>query len=134
MDSLKSELDQRGLGTVLCVDDDTMSLKLMTKVLRKIFTGISSASDGTKAIETFHKIKPQFILTDISMPGMDGITMVKEIKKIDEDIEIIFVTGHDDSSYHKIFKELNAYALTKPLDRRKLINTLKSIIKDKENE
>ena len=63
---------------------------------------VAESSDGLAALEQYKKWKPDIIFTDIRMPGMDGLTLIREIRKIDNRCEIIVVTCIED------FKVLHA--------------------------
>ena len=128
MKELKVELDHKGLGSVLCADDDLLSLDIMTRILGKIFTAISSAPDGLSGLKVYEESKPSFVLTDVSMPEMDGIEMVKAIQSKYKGVKVIFITGHDDDYFRDEFKKLNARSIIKPLDRQELIRIIKELI------
>ena len=57
---------------------------------------VSTAATGEEGIEIFKRESPSIVLTDIKMPGMDGITVLNQIKKINPDAEVIMITGHGD--------------------------------------
>ena len=57
---------------------------------------VLTAEDGKSGLEVFGKEAPPIVLTDIKMPGMDGIEVLKRIKEISPETEVIVVTGHGD--------------------------------------
>lgn len=57
---------------------------------------VLTAEDGKRGLELFEKESPPIVLTDIKMPGMDGIEVLKRIKEISPETEVIVVTGHGD--------------------------------------
>ncbi|MCK4426087.1 MAG: response regulator, partial [Deltaproteobacteria bacterium] len=57
---------------------------------------VLTAEDGKSGLELFEKEAPPIVLTDIKMPGMDGIEVLKRIKEISPETEVIVVTGHGD--------------------------------------
>jgi len=57
---------------------------------------VLTAEDGKSGLEIFAKESPPIVLTDIKMPGMDGIEVLKRIKEISPETEVIVVTGHGD--------------------------------------
>ncbi len=59
------------------------------------------ARNGIDALELYHKEHPDILLTDIRMPLMDGISLTNEIRKLDSDIKIIYLTGYQDIEYIK---------------------------------
>ena len=79
---------------ILIVDDETIMRDSLTAWLEEDdFEPISSES-GMKALELLEKDKPDVILVDIKMPGMDGITLLKKIKEKYEDIPVIMITAY----------------------------------------
>lgn len=78
---------------ILVVDDDQVLLNLFDKVLKKLGFRVILADNGRDAIDLVRKTTPDVVLLDIKMPGMDGISTLKEIKAQDPDIEVIIITG-----------------------------------------
>jgi len=60
---------------------------------------VLTAEDGKSGLEIFAKESPPIVLTDIKMPGMDGIEVLKRIKEISPETEVIVVTGHGHQTY-----------------------------------
>ena len=81
---------------VLVVDDERPILDMLDLSLSSEGYEVLTAEDGEKALEIFEKQCPKLVLTDIKMPGIDGIEVLKRIKKIDDQVEVIVITGHGD--------------------------------------
>ncbi|MGB9700564.1 MAG: response regulator [Thermodesulfobacteriota bacterium] len=80
-------------GTILIVDDEAgprESLRMILKPIYNIFT----ASNGKEALEIIQKENIDLVTLDLNMPGLSGIEVLKEIKKIKSDVEVIIVTGY----------------------------------------
>lgn len=88
-----------------------------------------TARDGEEGYGEALRLKPDIVLTDIKMPGMDGIEMSKKIKELMPDTKIIILTGHDDFKYAKeaINFSANAYIL-KPFDEDELIPVIEKVV------
>lgn len=78
---------------ILVIDDDRVLLDLFGKVLKKLGFRVSLINNGKDAIDLVRKTIPDIVLLDVKMPGMDGISVLKEIKAQDSDIEVIIMTG-----------------------------------------
>ena len=79
---------------VLAVEDDPLLKKMLCDALRQEGFKVLEANDGKKGIELALKDKPDFILVDILMPVMDGITMLKELyDKGIKDIPVIILSN-----------------------------------------
>ena len=90
---------------------------------------IYEADDGVEALELFKKYEPEIVLTDITMPSMDGLTLAKEIRKISKHTKIIILTAH--SEQEKLMKafDLNVINyLVKPINRKKLRESIEVAI------
>jgi len=87
--------------TILVVDDEVGSRDIITNSLkdRLGFKEVYVASDGKEGLEKFEKLNPDIVMTDISMPIMDGIEMVSHIKKRDREVFIVVLTAFDKSEY-----------------------------------
>ena len=79
--------------TVLHVDDDQAILDLVAKSLRKRGFTVISISDPLTALEVLSKSGARVAILDIDMPGMDGLTLLREIKHRDTGIKTIMLTG-----------------------------------------
>jgi len=81
---------------VLFIDDDEAICKVMSIDLTDAGYQVFTAADGESGINLLKKEPCQIVITDIRMPGIDGIEVVRRIKEGDPDVEVIVVTGHGD--------------------------------------
>jgi signal transduction histidine kinase len=81
---------------VLIIDDERPILEILDLSLTSEGYEVLTAENGEKALEIFEKQRPKLVLTDIKMPGIDGIEVLKRIKKVDDQVEVIVITGHGD--------------------------------------
>ncbi|HOF06315.1 MAG TPA: response regulator [Syntrophales bacterium] len=110
---------------ILCVDDEPINLMIIEVNLMAQGYEVYKAEDGLTAIRMVRDIKPQLVLLDIMMPGLNGIDTLKEIKKIDPDLPVIMVTGVTDEETAKSAVEQGAYDyVTKPIDFEYLNTTI----------
>jgi two-component system response regulator DegU len=82
---------------VLVADDQARILRAVTALLGKSFDVISLVSDGQAALEATLKLEPDLVVLDISMPGMSGIEVARELRKCSNRARIVFLTAHEDS-------------------------------------
>lgn len=78
---------------VLVVDDERMVRQLLSRVLREHGFETREASDGAAAVESLREHEFDVVVSDIAMPGLDGISLLKEIRRRDLDLPVILVTG-----------------------------------------
>jgi two-component system cell cycle sensor histidine kinase/response regulator CckA len=93
-----------GYETILLVEDDNSVRKLICITLNNLGYQVHEFSNGEES-EKFIKetdIDFDLLITDVVMPGMDGVTLAKKIREIDAGIKVIFTTGYTDS---RLFKE-----------------------------
>lgn len=81
---------------ILLVDDEEGIRKIMGISLMDAGYTVFTAANGEEAIDIFAKEHPAIVLTDIKMPGINGIQLLKRLKQEDPDAEIIMITGHGD--------------------------------------
>ena len=81
---------------ILLVDDEKGIRKVLGLVLEERGYLVLTAEDGETALDVYRNTRPQIVLTDIKMPGMDGIELLRNIKMEDPDTEVIMITGHGD--------------------------------------
>lgn len=81
---------------ILIVDDEEIIVRLLSISLRSDGYETVTAYNGEQGLEVFRAESPDIVVTDIKMPGMDGLELLKKIKEIDSEKEVIIVTGHGD--------------------------------------
>ncbi len=90
-EAFKPDLDR-----ILLIDDEPGIRKMMSLDLSADGYEVLSAEDGPSGLELFEKERPHIVLTDVKMPGLDGIEVLKRIKKAAPETEVIVITGHGD--------------------------------------
>lgn len=79
---------------ILIVDDAAFMRMMIKDILSKNgYEVVGEANDGNQAIEKYKELKPDLVTMDITMPEMDGITALKEIKKIDGSAKVIMCSA-----------------------------------------
>ena len=125
---------------VLIVDDEPMicaGLEMMVDWEKYHFAGIRKAYNGAEACEEIEKKVPDLLITDIRMPKMDGIELLKSIRERELDIRIIVLSGYDDFEYVRAMAVLGIENyLLKPVNEEEIIlnvsNVSHKIHKEKE--
>jgi len=81
---------------VLLVDDEAGIRKVLRISLEDGGYRVHTAQDAVRALEIFKEHSPPVVMTDIKMPGMNGIDLLKALKELNPDVEVIMITGHGD--------------------------------------
>ena len=82
--------------SILLVDDEEGIRKVLSILLADMGYQVHTAATGVEALRTFEKLRPPIVLTDIKMPEMDGIELLRKLKQVSPDTEVIMITGHGD--------------------------------------
>ena len=84
------------MSKILLIDDEEANVRVLSMSLRSDGHEVVSALSGETGLAVFQREEPELVLTDIKMPGMDGIEVLKRIKRLRPDVEVIIITGHGD--------------------------------------
>ena len=108
-------------GKILVVDDKANIREVLSAILTEEGYEVKASSNANKALEEIVTVLPDIVITDIRMPGMDGVDFLRVIREMDMDIPIILITayGSIESAVEAI--KIGAYDyLTKPINHEKL--------------
>jgi anti-anti-sigma factor len=106
---------------ILVIDDEKPTLMMFRLTLAAGGYEVFTAENGQQGLDAFNRERPGIVLTDIKMPGMNGIEVLKRIKEIDPLAEVIVITGHGDMDL--AIQALNLDAtdfINKPIQRHLL--------------
>jgi two-component system NtrC family sensor kinase len=84
------------MDKILLIDDEPDILRVLGISLKADGYEVIPALNGTEGLDAFSREKPEIVITDIKMPGMDGIEVLEKIKALDPNTEVIIITGHGD--------------------------------------
>ncbi len=116
---------------VLIVDDEPLSRIGLQKTINWSQYGfeiVGDADDTISAIQLYNKFKPDVIITDIYMEPVDGLTLIEKLKKLNNDLEFIVISGYNDFNYaQKAIKLGVSFYMLKPIENDDLVSSLISI-------
>jgi YesN/AraC family two-component response regulator len=112
---------------ILVIDDEKATLSMFRLFLEAYGYLVLTAENGAEGLEIFTREKPAIVITDIKMPGIDGLAVLQRIKDIDPKAGVIVITGHGDDDLAQralashavdfIHKPINKEALDAALEK-----------------
>jgi len=78
---------------ILIVDDEPLTRQSLYEILKYEGYSVNTANDGREALGVIEKQKPSVIITDLKMPGLDGLSLLKEIRNKDKNIAVVLITA-----------------------------------------
>lgn len=118
------------LGHLMVVDDDPMVSSSLARLLERAGHRVTALTEPEEALRTLAARDVDLVLSDIAMPTMTGLEMVRRIREQSIDVPIIFITASPQLSDTMRAMELNAFRfLAKPLDRDVLLRTVEDALR-----
>ena len=118
--------------SVLIADDEQMICQMIRKMIDWESKGLSvagTAENGIEVLERIGELHPDIVITDIRMPGIDGIEMISEAMKRNEKTDFVIISGYKSFDYaHQALKLGVRHYLLKPIDQKELSEALDDII------
>jgi PAS domain S-box-containing protein len=90
------KMDRNEKTKILLIDDEESIRRLLSISLGQKGYQAITAEDGEKGIELFRQERPEIVLTDIKMPDIDGLEVLRQVKALDPEAQVIVITGHGD--------------------------------------
>jgi two-component system cell cycle sensor histidine kinase/response regulator CckA len=119
--------DLTGTGRVLLVEDEEVVRNFAVRALKRQGYKVLEAASGVEALEVMEKNKGKIdiVVSDVVMPEMDGPTLLKELRKNNPDIKIIFVSGYPNDAFKAALGDENFAFLPKPFSLPQLAAKVK---------
>ncbi|MDH5465382.1 MAG: response regulator [Thiovulaceae bacterium] len=116
--------------TILYIEDEQMIRESVTTTLKLLCKEVITAQDGEEGLKLYEKHKPQVIISDINMPKLSGLELVKIIREDDKSTPVILLSAHTDKEYllEAVKMQLAEY-LVKPVDFKMLHTALSACAK-----
>jgi len=119
------------MGKRVLVTDDALFMRVMLKniLTQHGYEVAGEATNGREAVEMYKNLKPDLVTMDITMPEMDGISAVREIKKIDPDARIVMVTAMGQKNL--VVEAIQAGAkdfIVKPFQPERVIESVQKLL------
>ncbi|MDD9268209.1 response regulator [Paenibacillus sp. GCM10023248] len=119
---------------LLVIDDEPVILQGIIRMIQKAntpYTEIVGASDGIDALQKLESFEPDLILTDIHMPEMDGLSLIKTVQVQNLCSRFVIITGYDDFAYaRQALRYQVVDYLLKPINKQELLAVLQTVEQD----
>jgi len=117
------------MKTILVVDDEPKIAALARDYLEHAGFAVLTAGDGRAALTTIRQRRPDLVVLDLGLPGMDGLDVTRELRR-DSNIPIVMLTARDDEVDKLVGLELGADDyLTKPFSPRELVARVRAVLR-----
>ncbi|WP_297575082.1 response regulator transcription factor [uncultured Campylobacter sp.] len=120
--------------SILVVEDEKDTRELMVEALEGVFDKVIVAQNGDEGTKKFKKFNPNLVVTDITMPIVDGLDMAKAIREISPQTPIIMLSAYSDKK--KLLKAIDVGVtkyLLKPIDIEEFLKAIEDIAVEKIN-
>ncbi len=113
--------------TVLVVDDTPMILHVFKRILREERYAVLTANNGKEALELVRQKSVELVILDLKLPDMSGLEILRRIKRLRDNVEVIVITGYGTMKTVRAAMRLGAYDyITKPFDD----NYIKAVVEN----
>lgn len=118
------------MAKILITDDSRTSRKILRTLLTESGYEVVEAENGQMGVEKYKEEKPDLVTMDITMPVMDGIEALKEIRACDSAAKVVMVTAAgQENKIVEAVKHGAAEFITKPFEKEKILETVEKILK-----
>jgi len=125
--SISFDVDMKVPGKVLLVDDEQEFVHTLSERLQSRRMSPAIAYDGEQALAMVESDEPEVMVLDLKMPGIDGLEVLRRVKRTHPATEVIILTGHGSDAEEVLAADFGAFAyLRKPVDIDELTRTMKA--------
>ena len=123
--------EEKGMAKSVMICDDAAFMRMMIRdiLTKNGFVVAGEAENGIKAIEKFKEVKPDLVLMDITMPEMDGIQALKEIRKLDGNAKVVMCSAMGQQAM--VIESIQAGAkdfIVKPFQADRVIEAVRKVL------
>jgi len=123
------QADDKKMPTILVVDDEAIVREVVTQYLKQDGFSVETAADGNEALDRFTAARPDLVLLDLKLPGIDGLEVCRRIR-MQSNVPIIMVTAKSDEVDTIIGLGVGADDyISKPFSPRELVARIKAVLR-----
>jgi DNA-binding NarL/FixJ family response regulator len=117
-----------GRPTAILADDHPAVLAAVRDILQKDYDVLASVTDGVKAVDAVAAYRPDILVLDIAMPGINGLDTASQLRNTGLDVKIVFLTVTEDSDYARAIRNLGASYVVKRRMRVDLVVAMRETL------
>ncbi len=122
------------MASILIVDDEPQVRNLLRRILERSGYTVIEAVNGIEAVNLYKAQKPDLVITDIVMPDKEGIESIIELRRLNNDIKIIAISGGGrvgPDGYLQLAKKLGArFTFEKPIEKAALLHAIDQALQE----
>ena len=122
------------MAKILIIDDEEMVRDVLRQTLEREGYQVEAAADGERGLDLFQSWRPDLVITDILMPGKEGLETIRELRAADPDVQIIAISGGGDRGDLNFLRAASMFGavrtLSKPISRDDLLPMVRDIVGD----
>ena len=118
------------MACVLVADDEAGDREVMAAILAEAGHELHLAADGSEALRIFSRRPIDVVVTDIVMPGHDGVELILDLKRLDPEAEVVAISGKGDTGLHFANLAGASVVLKKPVSADALVAAVERIVSD----
>lgn len=124
-----SHVDAISGTPILLVDDDAECRHAFVRALRRRGYTVSAAGNGAQALAVYAAVQPELVVTDLVMPGIDGVHLIEQLQQVDPSVNVLVVTGvtPGDPRVHRAVEAGARAVLFKPFTPEELDGALDTV-------
>ena len=115
--------------SVLFVDDEKLVIDTMKDILPMLFDKTYFAADGYEGLNKYINNSPDVVITDLSMPHLDGLSMIRQIRRLNKETKVVCISGHNEQKSIEDCKSLDCGYIVKPINSKILFEAFQDIVK-----
>ena len=117
------------MATVLIVDDSALSRRITRRALETAGYAVRDVADGLAAMEAYALDRPDVVLLDVTMAGMDGFEVLRQLKALDADARVVMATADVQSSTREMAETGGAAGfVTKPFNAAAIVAAVEAVL------
>jgi DNA-binding response OmpR family regulator len=119
------------MPSVLVIDDDEITLALMHSILEEEGYTIFSTADGPQGLSIYKERSPNLVILDLALPSMNGLEVLRRLRKHDADAKVIVVTGFGSEESAKVALRYGAWSyIEKPVDYATFLHQIRTAMQE----